>query len=559
MQLCSLLIALAFGGSEPNAQPPVERWDERSAEHLLNRAGFGADAREIARAVELGRERAVAALFAVDPWLEEPFYARIKADRERMGSSELLEGAAREERRERERMQREDDKQQAADYLEWWIERMLAGENALAERMTLFWHGHFTSSFQDVKSSYEMIRQNQLFRRHALGSFRELLHGIARDPAMLVYLDNATNRKGKPNENFARELLELFTLGVGHYSEEDVREVARAFTGWGVKSGRFRFDAGRHDRDAKRVLGVEGDLDGDDVLEILLNQEACARHLVRKLVAYFEGVEPSSERVERYAVLLRESDYEIAPLLQALFLDPAFYREDVLGTRVASPIDFLVGTVRRLGARPEGRLVRAGAALLGEKLFYPPSVKGWDGGRSWIFACSPELPGQMAGILLGRVRAKDLARAWRPEFDAEDAGDAPGTYAPGDEAEAADGGARAPQPSEAKKRKLPSELRALAHVSARPRLNLTQRVCQRLDVDAVGAASDAAVAGALLETLLATPAAPELAQLMGERVARRRVELEIPERDWLAQDELAEPLLREVAYEILSLPEARLH
>src|SRR5688572_1275588 len=298
---------------------------------------------------------------------------------------------------------RDDDRAQVEDFLDWWAARMLADASPLRERMVLFWHGHFTSSMEVVKSSYEMIQQNQLFRRHALGSFRELLHGVARDPAMLVYLDNAASKKSHPNENFARELLELYTLGEGNYREEDVREVARAFTGYSQKNGRFFFDAGRHDKGQKRVLGTEGRLDGAGVVEILLAQEACARHLAHALLAFFEGREPAPERLDAYAERLRESGYRIDLFLRRLFLDPAFYADDVRAARVASPLDYLVGCARRLGVTPEPRLLVLGASLLGQRLFFPPSVRGWEGGEAWATGASLLLRGRMAGLLLGEL------------------------------------------------------------------------------------------------------------------------------------------------------------
>src|SRR5262249_15639407 len=235
------------------AQTAALEWDARRAEHLWNRAGFGADARTIARSVAQGAEATVDELLHVDPWLEEPFYARKRADGD---LRRLLRALPDDEREKRMRELRQEDRAQAADFLDWWVGRMLDGEDPLLERMTLFWHGHFTSSLEVVQSSFEMIAQNQLFRKHALGSFKDLLHGISRDPAMLLYLDNASSRKQHPNENFARELMELFTLGEGNYTEEDVRAVARAFTGWSQQGGRFRFDAAAHDRDSKTVLGV---------------------------------------------------------------------------------------------------------------------------------------------------------------------------------------------------------------------------------------------------------------------------------------------------------------
>ena len=200
---------------------PALAWTAGHVEHLYSRAGFGASARDIARALEWGPRKTVDELIEGEGWIEEPFYSRVR------GGQEMRERMMRmpEDKRDtvKKRMRRE-DAAQARDYLGWWMERILEGTDDLRERMTLFWHGHFTSSMQDVKNSHEMILQNQLLRRHALGNFGDMVHGIARDPAMLEYLDNDSNRKSRPNENFARELMELFTLGEGNYTEEDIKE-----------------------------------------------------------------------------------------------------------------------------------------------------------------------------------------------------------------------------------------------------------------------------------------------------------------------------------------------
>ncbi len=546
-QVAVLTLTAGAGVAGQDPSPPAAPWDARRAEHLLNRAGFGAGEPEIARALAIGPEALVAGLLAADPWLEEPFYGRKRFDE---GLRRAMKELPEEEREMKMRTMRDEDRDQLGDFLDWWVERMLAGQEPLRERMTLFWHGHFTSSMEVVKSSWEMIQQNELLRRHALGSFRELLHGIARDPAMLVYLDNDVNRRGSPNENFARELLELFTLGEGHYSEQDVREVARAFTGWTERDGRFRFDPRRHDAGTKTVLGVEGEFDGDDVLEILLRQEACAAHLARKLILYFEGVEPSAGRLERYARCLREHNWRIDAFLRELFLDPDFYRDEVLGTRIASPIDFLVGTARRLSLEPPGRLFFAGASLLGERLFAPPGVQGWEGGRSWITTSSLLQRGNLAGALLGVVSVKAILGEEPREDPPDHPPDDPEMG--GDGASAEDG--QGAQPEKAAPRpKLPGELRALRHMNWRPRLNLTQRLERR------GVTSDADLAQALLSECLAIPVDPGLRQRVAERLAAERQEKGVPAGELLARPAVAEPLLRKLAHEILSLPEAQLN
>ncbi len=525
-------IALVLASVLPAAQeaPPALAWDAARAEHLWNRAGFGANSATLERALALGPEAQVAELLRVEGWLEEPFYARKRADGD---LGKYMRTLSAEERDKRMDELRQDDNGQADDFLAWWVGRMLAGDEPLRERMALFWHGHFTSSMEVVKSSYEMIQQNQLFRRHALGSFRELLHGVARDPAMLVYLDNASSKKSHPNENFARELLELYTLGEGNYREEDVREVARAFTGWGQVNGRFHFDEKRHDDGTKRVLGVAGRLDGDDVLEILLRQAACARHLAGALLAHFEGLEPEPERLERYAAELRGSGYRIDSFLRRLFLDPEFYSERVCSRRISSPLDYLVGSARRLGMAPDPQVLLKGAKLLGQELFFPPSVRGWEGGLAWATGASLILRGQFAGLLLGQVSRREVfgeSRAARAVVDEE--------AEPMAEAESARRKARAAEKERGK-------------LDRYPRVNLTQRLCRR-------ATSDGELAHALLDELLAIPVPEALAAEVEERLGSARAQHELGADPWSARPEIAEPLLRELAHEILALPEAQL-
>jgi len=539
MNPCPLLLLLApLLGQEPAAPA----WGAREAEHLLNRAGFGANTAELTRAVERGPAAVVEDLLHVDPWLEEPFYARKRIDGD---LKKRLEKLPEDERDKRMEELREEDREQLADFLQWWVARMLDGEQPLRERMVLFWHGHFTSSMDVVRSSYEMIQQNQLFRRHALGSFRELLHAVAHDPAMMLYLDNASSKKAHPNENFARELMELFTLGEGNYTEEDVQEVARAFTGWTQKNGRFEFEPRRHDYGAKRVLGVEGKFNGDDVVELLLAQPACARHLAGRLLTYFEGCAPSAERCERFAQVLRDADYRVDAFLRALFLEPEFYRAEARAGRMTSPLDYLVGHARRLDLDADPRLVVAGAGLLGQRLFYPPSVRGWEGGEAWATSASLLLRGELAGVMLGRVSGRELVHL-AAEAQADD-GASTGLEPEGD-----DGPAMEPMRASEKRPRLTAELRALGRLDGRAHLNLTQRLTR------AGAPDDGALARALVEELLAIPAPDALVARVAERLRAARVEHELGDESLSVHPELVEPLLRELAHGILALPEAQL-
>jgi uncharacterized protein (DUF1800 family) len=255
--------------------------------------------------------------------------------------------------------------------------------------MTLFWHNHFVSSQQKVKVALLMYRQNVTLRENALGNFGTLLHAVARDPAMVIYLDNAQNRKGTPNENFAREVMELFTLGEGHYGEQDIKEAARAFTGWSLDrdTGRFRFRPFIHDYGQKTVLGRTGNLDGDDVLDVLLSKPETAEFVTRKLWREFVSPDPDEREVKRIAARFRDSHYDIKVALQAMLTSEAFYAAENRGTLIKSPVDLVVGTMRQFGMRPSEAIPFAVAAAgMGQNLFGPPNVKGWPGGEAWINA-----------------------------------------------------------------------------------------------------------------------------------------------------------------------------
>jgi uncharacterized protein (DUF1800 family) len=270
-----------------------------------------------------------------------------------------------------------------------WLYRMVFTPHPLRERMTLFWHNHFATSQVKVQNAGLMQTQNALFRRHALGDFKAMLAEVGKDPAMLIWLDSKENRKAHPNENYAREVMELFTLGRGHYSETDIREAARAFTGWFVVRDRFQEVAAQHDGGSKTVLGRTGAFDGDAIPGILLDQPACAEFLCTKLVkAFVNEVDPVPPAlVAPLAKAFRDSGYDasvpVGTILRSnLFFDPAVRRR-----RVKSPVELAVGTVRALEVLkptvPADALAES-CARMGQSLYAPPSVAGWDGGPAWI-------------------------------------------------------------------------------------------------------------------------------------------------------------------------------
>lgn len=268
----------------------------------------------------------------------------------------------------------------------WWIDRMVRSPHPLQEKMTLFWHGHFATSDEKVRDCRKIRQQIDTIRAGALGSFGDLLTAVSKDPAMLIFLDASQNVKGAPNENFGREVMELFTLGVGNYSEDDIREAARAFTGWGNDDLRFAFDADKHDGGEKHFLGRTGLFDGDDILQIILEQEQTAIYIASKIYRFFVRTEIEPDLATRLGALLAEHDYQIAPFLRVLFLSEDFYSAPSVATHIKSPTELIVSTYRKLEvpALPGIPDPNAVGKTLGQVLLYPPTVAGWGEGRAWI-------------------------------------------------------------------------------------------------------------------------------------------------------------------------------
>jgi hypothetical protein len=293
---------------------------------------------------------------------------------------------------------------------QWWAERMLLTPRPLQEKLALFWHGHFATSQEKVLNYELLLAQVATLRRHANGNFRTLLIAVAQDPAMLVWLDNKDNVKGRPNENFAREVMELFTMGEGQgYTEADVRELARAFTGWTMKKPRtvkddprFKDDKKLHDGGVKVFLDHKGKLDGYAAIDVILKQPATPRFLTRKLYRFFVREEMSPAVNAKLAKLLVESKYELRPLLKAIFLSRDFYSGPSVCTQIKSPTHFLVSTYRKLGLRsvPGVPDCTETAEALGQVLFFPPNVAGWPGGRAWINPATLLARGNFANALL---------------------------------------------------------------------------------------------------------------------------------------------------------------
>jgi len=352
------------------------------ARHLLARTGFGPTDAEVRAFAPLTRRA------AVDRLLRETRTAPVTPPPAFTQETALVRAPRGDSATEDERKAFRDlQAREGVELRAWWIREMVVTPSPLTERMTLFWHNHFVSGQQKVRHARLMYRQNVLFREHALGRFGPLLHAIARDGAMVVYLDLVQNRRGSPNENFAREVMELFTLGEGHYTEQDVKEAARAFTGWSLDrdTGVFVFRRALHDGGVKTVFGRTGPLDGDAVLDLLLDRPETAEFLVAKLWREFVSPDPDPAEVQRIATAFRGSGYDVKVAVGALLTGDAFYAPAARGTLVKSPVDIVVGTLRQLDLHPDSTMPFAVAAAgMGQNLFSPPNVKGWPGGEAWI-------------------------------------------------------------------------------------------------------------------------------------------------------------------------------
>lgn len=411
---------------------PVE-WNRRTAAHLLVRAGFGATPEQIAAAADRPLEEVVDGLLKPAAHVEPPDWvtpsAALKPD-----FKELMQGLTDEEQRALRQLLQQEQGAQQRELAAWWIRRMVASPCPLQEKMALFWHGHFATSIRKVNIAYMMYAQNQTFRDHALGNFRELVTAVAQDPAMLVYLDNTMSRSSSPNENFARELMELFTLGEGHYTEQDIKEAARAFTGWMVDPRRFAFlDATQtipgtktrnrpHDDGTKVFFGQEGNFDGHDVIRIILEQEQAARFMVAKLWRFFAYGNPEPELVEELAAVFRMNGYAIAPVLKAMFTHPAFYGDKAVRTQIKSPVQWLVGSCIALGvANPDMAYGLNALRTLGQELFAPPNVKGWDGGYAWITTSSLTQRYNLAAQLVNHRPKPEKGRKEKPPYTVDTA------------------------------------------------------------------------------------------------------------------------------------------
>jgi len=365
------------------------RWDYDTAAHVLNRAGFGGPPSAIEKLAELNPDDALSSLLdyerVPDP-TSDPDWAKPDPEEVQRLRDEAR-GASQDKRRELYKQEIRIQFQRLMELRGWWLNRMAKGPRPFQEKMVLFWHGHFATSFVKVRNAYYMWRQNELFRRLATGNWQEMLTFVGKDPAMLIWLDQAESRRPHANENFAREVMELFTLGEGHYTEKDVTEGARALTGWSLNrlTQQYVYRPYFHDNGIKTYLGHTGNLDGDDVIRIIVEQPQSARFITGKLWTFFAGREPSDELNDALAAVFRENGNNFKPFLRVMFRSEEFYDAAIVRNAVKSPVQWLVGTVRMLECDLPPTMVCEGITRrMGQDLFAPPNVKGWDGGISWI-------------------------------------------------------------------------------------------------------------------------------------------------------------------------------
>lgn len=383
------------------SQAPLTADDAR---HLSLRAEFGESPADLNRFAGLNRGEAIARILATsrtEAVTPAPGWVADSRDGyDRVGKMDASERAAWDRKISSE----------GSVLKAWWFEELLTTPSPITERMVMFWHNNFVTSFNTVRAPDLLYRQNQMFRRYALGDFRALLHAVARDPAMMKYLDTASSKKSGPNENFARELLELFTLGEGHYTEADIKQAARAFTGWRVdeKTGNFSVNQGERDTGAKLFLARQGNFTGDDIVDVILEQRRTAVFITEKLWREFVSDRPDPKTVDRLATVFY-SDWDIKRLMSGLLNSDAFWDQANRGALVKGPAELLVGAMRSLKISNVAPNQLADLSRrLGQDLFEPPNVRGWPGGVAWINSDT---------LLQRRDAVSRLARGQQMKFD----------------------------------------------------------------------------------------------------------------------------------------------
>lgn len=363
-------------------------WTEKEAAHLLSRAAFFPGKAEVSASLELGKEETVRRLIAGESLTGKaedltPF-GELKADGKNLVGDQIV------------------------DQQTYWLYRMVNTEAPLIEKMTLFWHGHFATSYQKVREIPLILRQNELFRKHATGNFRTLVEAVGKDPAMMLYLDTNNNKKGKPNENYAREVMELFTLGVGNYTEDDIKEAARAMTGWvyDKKTDIVSFNSKQHDAGKKTILGETGNFDETDVVDVLFKQETLPRFVAMKLLTYFATERPSAEWIWEIADVFAQTNH-IGETLNYLFLSDAFYNPEHRGAMIKTPAEYVAGILKAFNL-PMAKGFAQSMRKMGQELFLPPDVAGWRGGTTWLMTTNLLARYQFAESIAKRINGNLL-------------------------------------------------------------------------------------------------------------------------------------------------------
>jgi uncharacterized protein (DUF1800 family) len=384
-----------FSAYRPHGSLPAEPlapysgpWNVRLTAHLLRRAGFGGSPADVAALAAMPVERAVDRFVNFPPGSdagappdvpdESGVDAQLASAVAAMNSADIVEL-----RKEQRALRR---RGVIAAQL-WWLDRMLATPAPLQEKMTLFWHGHFTTAaIAKGVTPAEALAQNVLFRQYALGNIRDLTLKVSTDPAMLKYLDNIRNSKSSPNENYARELMELFTLGIGNYTENDVREAARAWTGLRLQRGSESVAVvpRLHDDGSKTFLGRTGSFAGTDIVDIIFTQPAAATFFATELLNFFVYNDPEPELVGALAATIRKYDFNLRPVLSALLRSQVFFSDRAYRALVKSPVEYVIGSYKLFGIGQATPEALAALGRMGQILFYPPNVKGWPGGSYWL-------------------------------------------------------------------------------------------------------------------------------------------------------------------------------
>ena len=357
-------------------------------QHLMWRAGFGPAAEQLGDLSKFTPKQFYKALVKASD--KKPEYINVAGDYLNglyMGIEEIGRQQKKEMSQEERKKIQQKNREGVRNLNMYWMHEMVNSASQLREKMAFFWHGHFACRNLNVFYQQGLL---DVIRRNALGNFGTLLKGVSRSAAMLNFLNNQQNRKDHPNENFAREVMELFTIGRGHYSEHDVKEAARAFTGWSSNlKGEFLFRKFQHDFGSKTVLGKTGNFDGEEVLDILLDQKQTAKYISQKLYKFLVNENPDPAKVEWMADRFFKSGYEISTLLEDVFTSDWFYEEKNIGAKIKSPVELLTGIQRMLPMKLENdEALMLIQRVLGQLLFYPPNVAGWPGGRSWIDSSS---------------------------------------------------------------------------------------------------------------------------------------------------------------------------